>query len=322
MRSFAQWAAAIALAVAAACAHTRPAEEPAMVEYETASWRPLWDYGDPAGSEERLRDAAVRAGDTELRLEIRTQVARALGLQRRFDEAFAELAAVESEAAPASARLESLLHLERGRTLRSSGDVDAARPEFVAAFEAAHRAHLDYLAVDAAHMLGIVEPGDAGLDWNARALDVAATSPDPAVRGWAAVIANNRGWTLFDLGRYEESLASLERALVLRRERPEQEEPIRIARWCVARLHRALGRNEEALAEQRALLAEYEALGEPSGYVHEELGELLLLAGDVDAARPHLAVAHELLSQDPWLVESEPARLERLRSLARGEEGK
>ena len=57
-----------------------------------------------------------------------------------------------------------------GRGRRDAGGVrlgvDAARPEFVAAFEAAHRAHLDYLAVDAAHMLGIVEPGDAGLDWN------------------------------------------------------------------------------------------------------------------------------------------------------------
>jgi hypothetical protein len=52
------------------------------------------------------------------------------------------------------------------------------------------------------------------------------------------------------------------------------------------------------------------------GYVHEELGECLLALGLSDAAQPHFALAFETLTADPWLVEHEPARLQRLQSLS------
>ena len=48
-----------------------------------------------------------------------------------------------------------------------------------------------------------------------------------------------------------------------------------IARWCVARCLRSLGRTAEALAEQRALAAELEAVGETDEHVTEEIGECL-----------------------------------------------
>ena len=44
----------------------------------------LWDFGDPAGSEVRLRTAAEAETDTATRAELATQVARALGLQERY----------------------------------------------------------------------------------------------------------------------------------------------------------------------------------------------------------------------------------------------
>ena len=46
---------------------------------------------------------------------------------------------------------------------------------------------------------------------------------------------------------------------------------IHVARWCVARCLRSLGRTEDALAMQRDLKAACEARGEPDPYVDEEI---------------------------------------------------
>ncbi|MEX2546575.1 MAG: hypothetical protein WD830_02150 [Chloroflexota bacterium] len=52
----------------------------------------LWDFADPSASEERFRLAAAAEGKTELEVDILfTQVARALGLQGRYEEALAIL---------------------------------------------------------------------------------------------------------------------------------------------------------------------------------------------------------------------------------------
>src|SRR5829696_8860798 len=81
----------------------------------------LWDFDDPAGSEQRLRDAAAGAhGAVEAAW--LTQVARAIGLQERYDEAHALLDELEAEDDETAVRLA----LERGRLLRSAGDDAAA----------------------------------------------------------------------------------------------------------------------------------------------------------------------------------------------------
>ena len=80
---------------------------------------------------------------------------------------------------------------------------------------------------------------------------------------------------------------------------------------------RALGRIDEALAAQRALLADHEAAGSEDGFVHEELAECLTARQQADEARPHFARAHELLSADTWFVANEGDRLARLVEMAR-----
>jgi hypothetical protein len=78
---------------------------------------------------------------------------------------------------------------------------------------------------------------------------------------------------------------------------------------------RSLVRFDEALALQQGLLREFDALGEQDGYVYEEIAECLSVLGREVEARAYFACAYETLSRDPWLVESEPERLERLRVL-------
>jgi tetratricopeptide (TPR) repeat protein len=269
----------------------------------------LWDFADPAASETRFLDAAAAAGlrHDERRLTALTQAARAQGLQRRFDDANATLDQVVAAIRSGQHEARVRLALERGRVLRSSGLAERSVPSFQAALDEATTAGLDALAVDAAHMLANVahDRGDwqASLNWNRCAIGMAERSHAAAARRWLASLLNNAAWTLHGQQRFEEAQG--------------KPEPIRTARWSVARVLRSLNRLEEALAIQRELLREHEAAGTGDGFVQEELAECLLALGHGEEARPHFRRAYAELTRDVSLAEREPMRLQRLNDLAK-----
>jgi tetratricopeptide (TPR) repeat protein len=274
----------------------------------------LWNYDDPAATELKFRSLLPAAGaDPAYHAALLTQIGRAQGLQRQFDAAHRTLdeaeQLVEDNMTPARIRL----LLERGRVYNSSRRADEAAPLFLMAWELALSVGEDFYAIDAAHMLGICEPPERRMEWNLRALDLAERSAQPRARGWLGSLYNNLAWTFHDQGDPVRALDLFEKALRFRQAQDNQRAQVRIARWSVARCLRTLGRIEEALAEQRALESEHEAAGSRDGYVLEEIAENLLLLGRRDEARPYFARAYTELSADPWLRESEPARLERLR---------
>ncbi len=245
----------------------------------------LWDFDQPDVSEARFRaalSAAAGSGSGDPALVLRTQLARALGLQGRFEDATTELDVVAATPDP-SPLVRCHLALERGRVLRSSATDasitgDEAAAHFELALDLATEAGIDHLAVDAAHMLAITLDGEEQIPMAQRALAIAEASSDPRARKWVASVTHNLGWTMHDLGRHEEALTLWEKALAARLERAcadptaavREAEPIRVARWTVARGLRSVGRYEEALAIQRALAAE----GPPDPYVAEELAHL------------------------------------------------
>jgi tetratricopeptide (TPR) repeat protein len=277
----------------------------------------LWDYSNPAATEQKFRDllpAAQSSGDTSYLAQLLTQIARTEGLQRRFDDAHRTLDQVQAmlTADHKLARVRYLL--ERGRVFNSSGKPANARPLFLEALELAREIGEDNYAVDAAHMLGIIEPPQSALEWNLKALAMAESSAQPRARKWLGSLYNNIGWTYHDMQNYERALEIFRKALAWR-EQAGEPDTIRIAKWCVGRTLRSLGRVQEALALQQALLTEHQQAGSKDGYVYEELGECLLALGQPDNARPHFARAYAELSQDAWLVANESARLERLKQL-------
>ncbi|MHB8495368.1 MAG: tetratricopeptide repeat protein [Casimicrobiaceae bacterium] len=281
-----------------------------------------WDFDAPGTSEGRFRAEQARqtAGSREA-LEAWTQVARALGLQRKFAEADRVLDAVEPSLVRAPARVRVRYLLERGRVRNSSGDRTAAVPLFEAALAASGDDHLPgagYYRIDALHMLGIAAPADVALAWNLRALDEAEKANDARSRGWRASLLNNLGWTMHERGDYARALAYWQRALALREAKGDVEKT-RIARWMVARGLRSLGRLDEAETMQRALASELDAAGAPDGYVFEELAEIAVARGDPRAAQPWAAKAYALLGKDEDLRANESARLERLARLAHPE---
>jgi tetratricopeptide (TPR) repeat protein len=277
----------------------------------------LWDFDDPVASEQRflaLLPRARRERDGAFLGEALTQLARAQGLQRRFEEADRTLDEAAAAMRPDDERGNVRLLLERGRVANSSGREGRGAGPFADAWERARAGGEDALAIDAAHMLGIVEPPESAWEWNERAMQLARTSPDPRARRWVGSLANNMGWARHEEGDHDQALSLFQVALEERR-REGTANQVRIARWCVARCLRSLGRVEEALAEQQALAAGLEAEGEIDGYVDEELGECLLALGRGDDARAHFSRAYAELSGDAGLRANEPDRLERLRSL-------
>ena len=278
----------------------------------------LWDYNDPAASEARFRDLLERAraaGEDAYAAEVLTQIARAQGLAQRFDEARATLEEAESRLTPDMTTARVRVLLERGRVQNSSGDPEGSATLFEQALEAAAGAGLEFYAVDAAHMLGIVVPGEGSLDWNRKAMEMAEAATDPRARGWMGSLSNNLGWTYHDLGRYADALAMFEKHLAIRTAEGDTVQ-MGIARWSMAKELRMLGRVEEALDVQRALLEMPQRRNnESEGYTQEEIGECLLALERGEEARPHFARAWELLHEDPWLRRDESERLDRLRRL-------
>jgi tetratricopeptide (TPR) repeat protein len=294
----------VALAVSAQAAEPRP-------DFDN-----LWDYEHPAKTETAFRGLLPKAretGDRSYLVQLLTQLARTQGLQRRFDEAHRTLDEAEALLSDdlKTARVRYLL--ERGRVFNSSGQKEKARPLFLHALDAAKAAGEDGYAVDAAHMLAIVETGQAALDWNLRAMELAEGSSQPEARRWLGALYNNTGWTHFDAKEYPRALEMLRKALEFYKTNgtPLQ---LRIAKYSVGRVLRETGDLKEALALQEEARREMERAKEPDGYVYEELGECLLRLNRPSAARPHFAKAFALLSKDPD-VKGDTARLERLKKL-------
>lgn len=265
----------------------------------------LWDFQNPAVSQNKFEDALEASPESAN--EIRTQICRSLGLQRKFDEGWSELAKIPSNRDPI---VEVRIQLESGRLKNSSGDKTAAKPFFDNALRLAVEGGFDFYAVDAAHMLGIVTTGEESLDWNEKAIQMATSSSDQRVQNWNGSLLNNLGWTYHDMGEFEKALSKFESAVEFRQNQGDAERT-RIAKWSVARCLRSLDRFEEALQIQRELES-----GPNDGYVWEEIGELLLATNKPSEAKPYFRKAFEELSKDDWLVKKEEARLARLKELS------
>lgn len=312
---------ACALALAAA-----PPTEAAVSDLRSLepTIRETWAFDRPAESEQRFRAlAAHEKPASPAHAILATQVARALGLQQRFDDSNAVLDSVEVEVTPmtpsaTTQHVRARLFIERGRALNSAGYPGQARPLFEDAVALADSAGLEALAIDAAHMVAIAAGNDSAkvdaLAWNEKALARAEAAKDPEARRWRASLLNNLGWTHHDAGEYAVALDLFQRALAARIEMRDTT-GTHFARWTVARCLRSMGRLDEALAQQRALLAADEKDGSPDGYVYEEIAECLYAQKKPDEAKPWFKKAYDELSQDPWLTRDSPARIERLRTL-------
>jgi len=197
-----------------------------------------WNYQDPAASALRfhaLLPEARAAADLQLELELLTQIARTHSLQRQFAEAHQLLDEIEPRLTDATPRARLRALLERGRTFNSAGDKTTARTLFEQAWQWGLKSKELYLAIDAAHMIAIAAPLDEQSRWHQLAMELAERSQDEKVRGWLASLYNNQGWTLFELGRFDEARVFQQKCLAWHEQHNNTAKAF-IARWSLARL--------------------------------------------------------------------------------------
>jgi tetratricopeptide (TPR) repeat protein len=267
-----------------------PAEPPRhRVREEQYAIDRLWDFSDPALSESRFREAADDVESTaHIRAAMATQLARAIGIQGRVDDALAVLDAVEDGARRAAngevadveladaelAEVRARVALERGRILVAAERESEAVPALTRAVREAAHAGSAFLALDAVHMLALTDTGHER-EWAEQGFELLAADRDPRVLRWGVALHNNLGWALLDLGDATEALAQFELAVDAADHYGTAEQQ-HVTRWSVGRALRAVGRTDEALTLQRELArarpedpyvaAEIEALteGEPT----------------------------------------------------------
>lgn len=279
----------------------------------------LWNYGDPKQTEVKFLElipAAEKSGDLSYHTQLLTQIARTEGLQRRFDDAHKTLDTVESMLTDALTVSRIRYLLERGRVYNSSGNMEKSKPFFLEAWKLGIGTGKDYHAIDAAHMMGIVEPPEKQLDWAEKAMDLAGKTSDQRAKKWLGPLYNNTGWSYHDLKQYDKALALFKKSLKWRQEQNDAQ-GTRIAKWTIGRTYRSLNRIDQAIEIHLKLEKEIDQKGlDPDGYVYEELGECYLIKGGENAGK-YFKLAYQILSKDPWLVDNEPDRLERLKELGR-----
>jgi len=282
----------------------------------------FWDYSHPDSTEivftEMLKGAKNSSESTyeaEYHAELLTQIARTQGMQGKFKQAHATLDSVRNILTSDMKTANIRYLLERGRVFNTSGEWEVSKPLFLKAFEFGSQNGLDIYTLDAAHMMGIVEPPDKQLEWSLKALKIAEETSDTNCKGWLGPLYNNIGWTYHDLTQYELALSYFQKGNDWGTEVGD-ENRARIAKWTIGRCLRSLKQNDEALKIQKEIASEIEEMNLPKdGYVFEELAELYLLIGGKELAKKNFKLAYEELSKDVWLVKNDPTRLNRLKEL-------
>jgi tetratricopeptide (TPR) repeat protein len=276
----------------------------------------LWDYDHPPETERKFRallPAAEKSGDLSYLLELQTQIARCQGLAGKFDDCHATLDAVEKRLTGAVPVARVRYLLERGRAFNSSDHPDKAKPLFLEAWDQANAAGETGHAIDAAHMLAIVEtdPG-AQVDWNRRAL--AVIDKDPKQQGWLPAIYNNLGETYRAAKEYEKALDCFQKRAQWFGDRGKK--PDMYTRKDIARMERLLGRTDAALAVIEPIARDLKAKNQADGYISAEYGQCLAAVGRAGEAKPFLVEAYERLSKDDYMVKYEPEELRHIKQLA------
>jgi len=290
------------------------------IKEEPTDFDSLWNYGDPEGTEVKflsLLGKAKSSDDISYYIQLLTQIARAKGLQRKFDEAHKILDDVEKLLTDNLVIAKMRYFLERGRAFNSSNCPDKARPYFVKAYELGKENNEEFFIIDAIHMLGIVDKGEDSLKWNEIAIKIAEESQDKRAKSWLGSLYNNTGWSLLDMKEYERALDYFERNVKWHEGRNSKQE-LFIAKWCVARTYRSLNKIEDALTIQMDLLKEMEEKNiDQDGFVYEEIGECLLTLDKNEDSKKYFRKAFELLSKDEWFVSNEKERLARIKELGK-----
>jgi tetratricopeptide (TPR) repeat protein len=271
----------------------------------------LWNFSQPAETEQRfleLLPAAEQFGDRSYHAQLLTQIARAQGLQNRFDDAHATLDCVEKLLTDNPILPRIRYCLERGRVFNTSGQRLAALPFFQQAHDIALGDNQMRYAIDAIHMLAIADPDPAKqIEWNLKGIAMAQANPDQ--RGWLWSLYNNIAESYAAAHGYQSALTYILKLIDYQKETGD---PDIHTLKDQARFLRLLNRPSESLAIIQPIHEKLAGDNKEDGWIEEELAETLFALNRSADAHPHFLKAYALLTADPWVQRHDSAKLTRL----------
>ncbi len=283
-------------------------------EHTQPNLETVWNYQDPEGSEFRFRELTSQANqDRGYHIELLTQLARSVCLQRRYDDAHAILDEAEALLGDRLDRPRLRCHLERSRILNDTGHVEESIEQAQKAIEVGDEIGEHRLTADALHMIAyVVRDDEEAVRLHNVAIEFCEKHvSDLRIERWLATLHINVGDKYEALGRFSEGIESVDRGIGLC-EKLGLTTKVLGSRCLLARLHRLDGRLDQAMGIMDAV----RKTGFAQGWLHEEFAECLLAAGQREESKAQFRRAYELFSKDPWYPPTQGARLERIKRLA------
>lgn len=285
----------------------------------------LWNPLDLAGSENALKSLLPEARqltgkDQGYLIELMTLIAKAQALQQNLTESHALLKEAElllnneQTQFRVSAKIRWLL--EKGRLHILEKTPSQARGHFAEAWTLAINSGEDFFAVDIAQMMATIEPPKIQQEWILQAIEIAEGSPMQKAKRWLGGLYTTLGWKLYDLRQFEKALETFQTALrQLKAYGTERE--VFVAKWSTGKILRSLGKIEEALVIQKALLSELGIGGPRDGRLYEEIAECLQTLKRTSEAQLYFELAYRELSSDEWITDNQPLKLKRIKDLGK-----
>ena len=284
-------------------------------DHELPDFTKLWNFGNPSETEKKFRELlpmAESSHNLSYLAQLLTQIARALGLQGKFEDAHALLNKVKTMLSPDLKLAKVRYLLERGRVFNSSNHRDQALPLFTEASEFAQSIGEINLAIDAMHMVAIAmkDPKDQ-VEWNLKGIEM--TMKNEKSRGWLNAFYNNIGESYLVLKDFENARNYFHKLAELQREKKGEANMYTLKDE--ARATRLSGKAVEALEIIEPILRKLESEHLDDGWIREEMAENLEALGNPEEAKVHFIKAYQLLSLEKWCLENEKDKLERLRKM-------
>ncbi len=284
-------------------------------------WNPLDVSASKAAFHALLSDAQKFTGsDRSYLIELLSLIGRSEGFLGNFAEAHSSLKKAETilDEEQSTYRVAARIRwqIEKGRLHILEKTPSQARGYFSEAWNLAINSGEDYFAVEIAQLMATIEPSKAQQKWIEHALEIAEHSPHQKTKGCLGKLYTSLGWKFYELKQYERSLETFQKAIQCLKAQGTPRE-VFVAQWSIGKILRALGKTEEALSIQKALLAELGIGGNRDGRLYEELAECLQTLNRTTEAQLYFELAYRELSNDEWVTDNQPLKLKRMKDLGK-----
>ena len=281
----------------------------------------MWDFSDPLASEKNFREKMKKHSNSAFEVwELQTQVARALGLQEKFFQAFQVLDSIQAglEYAPVCESKDLVgirYNLERGRILLLTEKIEDSIRYFRFAYKLAMKISAYDLSIDAIKMLLNLTSVNERIDLGLKGISIATERGNENLYSSIGELATGVGQAYLENKEYQKAIEQFMHARDIFSKLIDAENA-RTSRRSICIAQRGLGNYKEALLELRMQEEWLKKSDNLDGIVFQEIAENLLALGH-SSSSIYFSKALECFKLQDLIADMDPKRISRIRELSR-----